>query len=173
MLWTIACQAPLSTGFSRQEYWIGLSSPSPGDLPDPGIEPVSLFLKKKYLFLIDWWLLYNTGLISVIHGHALTSGGHASPPLEAPSHLQPIATPLGYYRARVWVPGHAAVSHWLAVYMWQCMSPCHPLHSPHPLLFPPPLSLSLFSMSASPEPVSLVSPALAGGLFTTSTTWKI
>ena len=38
---------------------------------------------------------------------------------------------------------------------------------------PPPLSLSLFSMSASPEPVSLVSPALAGGLFTTSATWKI
>ena len=36
-----ACQAPLSMGFSRQEYWNKLPFPSPGDLPDPGIEPVS------------------------------------------------------------------------------------------------------------------------------------
>ena len=39
---TIACQAPLSMGFSRQQYWSGLPFPSPRDLPDPGIEPVSL-----------------------------------------------------------------------------------------------------------------------------------
>ena len=39
--WTVACQAPLSMGFSRQEYWSGLPFPSPGDLPDPGIEPGS------------------------------------------------------------------------------------------------------------------------------------
>ena len=37
-LWTIARQPPLSMGFSRQEYWSGLPFPSPGDLPDPGIE---------------------------------------------------------------------------------------------------------------------------------------
>ena len=37
----ITCQAPLSMGFSRQEYWSGLPFPSPGDLPDPGIEPRS------------------------------------------------------------------------------------------------------------------------------------
>jgi len=36
--WTVARQAPLSMGFSRQEYWSGLSFPSPGDLPDPEIE---------------------------------------------------------------------------------------------------------------------------------------
>ena len=41
ILWTIAHQAPLSLGFSRQEYWSGLPRPSPGDLPLPGIEPVS------------------------------------------------------------------------------------------------------------------------------------
>ena len=41
-LWTVAHQAPLSMGFSRQEYWSGLSHPPPGDLPDPGIKPVSL-----------------------------------------------------------------------------------------------------------------------------------
>ena len=39
--WTVACQTPLSTGFSRQGYWSGLPFPSPGDLPDPGIEPGS------------------------------------------------------------------------------------------------------------------------------------
>ena len=41
-LWTVAYQAPLSMGFYRQEYWSGLSHPSPGDPPDPGIEPTSL-----------------------------------------------------------------------------------------------------------------------------------
>ena len=40
--WTAAHQAPLSMGFSRQEYWSGLPFPSPGDLPDPGIKPTSL-----------------------------------------------------------------------------------------------------------------------------------
>ena len=39
---TVAHQAPLSMGFSRQEYWTALPCPPPGDLPDPGIEPVSL-----------------------------------------------------------------------------------------------------------------------------------
>ena len=39
--WTVACQAPLSMEFSRQEYWSGLPFPSPGDLRDPGIEPRS------------------------------------------------------------------------------------------------------------------------------------
>ena len=37
--WTVNCQAPLSMGFLRQEYWSGLPFPSPRDLPDPGIEP--------------------------------------------------------------------------------------------------------------------------------------
>ena len=40
--WTVAHQAPLSMGFSRQEYWSGLSYPSPGDLPDSWIEPMSV-----------------------------------------------------------------------------------------------------------------------------------
>ena len=40
--WTVACQAPLSMGFSRQEYQSGLPCPPPGDLPDPGIKPASL-----------------------------------------------------------------------------------------------------------------------------------
>ena len=82
---TIACQVPLSTGFSRQEHWSRLPFPSPGNLPDPGIEPGSpalqansswlshqeltyvAFKKKKkrrqnllwqlcYIFGLPWWL---------------------------------------------------------------------------------------------------------------------
>ena len=47
--WTIAHQAPLSMGFSRQEYWSGLPFPSPGDLPNPGIEPKSPALQADSL----------------------------------------------------------------------------------------------------------------------------
>ena len=43
-LWTVACQAPLSMGFSRQEYWNGLPFSFPGDLPNLGTEPTSLSL---------------------------------------------------------------------------------------------------------------------------------
>ena len=39
--WTLACKAPLSMGFSRQEYWSRLPCPPPGDLPNPGTEPAS------------------------------------------------------------------------------------------------------------------------------------
>ena len=39
--WTVVHKTPLSMGFPRQEYWSGLPFPSPGDLPDPGIEPAS------------------------------------------------------------------------------------------------------------------------------------
>ena len=45
--WTVAPQAPLSLGFSKQEYWSGLPFPSPGDLPDPGIEPESPALQAE------------------------------------------------------------------------------------------------------------------------------
>ena len=48
-LWTVAHQASLSIGFSREEYWSGLPFPSPGDLPDPGIEPGSLALQADSL----------------------------------------------------------------------------------------------------------------------------
>ena len=47
--WTLAHQAPPSMVFSRQEYWSGLPFPSPGDLPDPGIEPRSPTLQADAL----------------------------------------------------------------------------------------------------------------------------
>ena len=49
-LWTVAYQAPPSMGSSRQEYWSGLPFPSPGDLPDPGIELGSPALQADALF---------------------------------------------------------------------------------------------------------------------------
>ena len=49
--WTVACQASLSIGFFRQEYWSGLPFPSPGDLPDPGIKPRSSALQADSLLL--------------------------------------------------------------------------------------------------------------------------
>ena len=47
--WTVAYQASQSMGFSRQEYWSGLPFPSPGDLPNPGIEPRSPALQADAL----------------------------------------------------------------------------------------------------------------------------
>ena len=46
--WTEVLKAPLSMGFSRQEYWSGLPFPPSGDLPDPGIEPMSPALVGKF-----------------------------------------------------------------------------------------------------------------------------
>ena len=56
--WTVAHQAPLSTGFSRQEYSSGLPFPSPGDLPNPGIDlasPVSLALAGRFFTTSATW----------------------------------------------------------------------------------------------------------------------
>ena len=48
-LWTVACQTPLSMGFSRQEYWKGLPVPSPGDVPNSGVQSRSPALKANSL----------------------------------------------------------------------------------------------------------------------------
>ena len=47
--WTVACQVPPTMGFSRQEYWSGLPFPTPGDLPNPRIEPRSPALQADSL----------------------------------------------------------------------------------------------------------------------------
>ena len=62
-LWTAVCQAPLSVGFFRQEYWSGLPCPLPGDLPNPGIKPaspVSPSLQVDSLLLSHRGSLYRT-----------------------------------------------------------------------------------------------------------------
>ena len=54
--WTVACQAPLSIGFSRQEYWSGLSFPSPGDLPRTGMDLASPASAGRCLTTsVTWW----------------------------------------------------------------------------------------------------------------------
>ena len=72
--WTAACQAPLSMEFSRQQYCSGLPSPSPGDLPEPGIEPASLV-------------------------SAALAGGFFATVSVSPTLKRTV-----YYRAPVWVP---------------------------------------------------------------------
>ena len=63
-LWTVAHQDPLSTGVSRQEYWSGLPSPPPGDLPDPGIE---LTWRTIFMKVFIFKNLYFSDLFSIGH----------------------------------------------------------------------------------------------------------
>ena len=75
-LWTVVSQTPLSMGFSRQEYWSGLPFPSPGDLPNPGIEPGSPALEadaltseppgKPILYLLTFHDETNTSLHGIL-----------------------------------------------------------------------------------------------------------
>ena len=67
--WTVTCQAPLSLGFSRQEYWGGLPVPSPGDLPNPGIKPRSPALQADSL---------PTELLAIVNSMAMNIGVHIS-----------------------------------------------------------------------------------------------
>ena len=63
---TIACQTPLSMGFSSQEYWSGLPFPSPGNLPDPGIKPWSPALQADCLPTkqVQAWNTYQLNLVA-------------------------------------------------------------------------------------------------------------
>ena len=73
--WSVAPQAPLSMGFCRQEYWSGLPFPSPGDLPDLGIEPKSLeragkCLTTELLILVNniffsWFFFFNWSIVDL------------------------------------------------------------------------------------------------------------
>ena len=65
--WTVACQAPLSMGFSRQEYWNGLPCSLPGDLPNPGIGP-------SLLCLLHWRQPTPLCLPGISHGQRSLAG---------------------------------------------------------------------------------------------------
>ena len=78
--WTVAHQHPLSVEFSRQEYWSGLPSPPPGDLPDPGVKPGSPALQADSLspeppvhFPILGSLRFKLFLISLCHIYCVCS----------------------------------------------------------------------------------------------------
>ena len=66
--WMVTCQAPLSMGFSRQEYWSGLPFPSKGDLPDQGIEPGSPALQVDSLLSESQGKLYSLILLVSFSG---------------------------------------------------------------------------------------------------------
>ena len=63
--WTVAYQVPPSMGFSRQEYWSGLPFPSPGDLPDPEIEPGLLHCRQKLYHLSHFLILKQYSAVSL------------------------------------------------------------------------------------------------------------
>ena len=65
--WTVACQAPPSMGFSRQECWSGLPFPSPRDLPNPGIEPGSLTLQTDSLPSEQILLLAELNSVNMVY----------------------------------------------------------------------------------------------------------
>ena len=108
-LWTVACQAYLSLGFPRQEYWNGLPCPPPEDLPDPGIEPESFMspalggrfftnnatqeTTHTFIYLYTGLLLWLSGKesacnagtardVSLIPGSGRSSGGGHGNPLQ-------------------------------------------------------------------------------------------
>ena len=64
-LWTVACWAPLSMRFSRQEYWSGLSCPSPGDLPNSGIKSASL-TSPAFLYVYTYISILMEYIIAVV-----------------------------------------------------------------------------------------------------------
>ena len=73
-LWTVACQAPLSMEFFRQEYWSGLPFSAPGDLPDSGIKPTI-----SYVSCIGKWILYHWttwGALSISEYDLIWHWGH-------------------------------------------------------------------------------------------------
>ena len=85
--WSVAHQASLFMGFSRQEYWSGLPFPSPGDLPDPGIEPRSPALQADALtseppvelgvphFLRGWSASFSVFVLNSFQGMLMVSSG--------------------------------------------------------------------------------------------------
>ena len=135
--WTVAYQAPPSMGFSRQEYWSGLPSPSPGNLPDPGIETWSPVLQ-------------TDALLSEPPGKPTGEAHRGSPsgnqlcmyiyplPVEPPSCcLIPSLQVIPEHRSLLC---HTAVSHQLSVIhtvVWICQR-SSPSSSHPPLLFPCP-----------------------------------
>ena len=90
--WTVACQAPLFMGFSRQEYWSGLLFPSPRDLPNPGIEPRSPALVGRFFTFYAAREAQGGFLLLLLSSHPVVSDclwyhelQHSRPPCPSPS----------------------------------------------------------------------------------------
>ena len=76
-LWTVALQAPLSVGFSRQEYRSGLPCPTPGDLPDPGIEPRSPALAGGFFTTSAAWEAHSAAMLTMENISQVQAGAAA------------------------------------------------------------------------------------------------
>ena len=98
-LWAAACQALLSMGYSRQEYWSGFPFLAPGDLPDPGIEPVSPALQADSLPLHHQG---SPGKCLVLSHQRIQNLGHVKRPLTTGSVLSPLSA--HFFPARKQVP---------------------------------------------------------------------
>ena len=103
-LWTIAHQAPLAIGFSRQEYWSGLPCPPLGDLPDPGIELKSPALQADSLSRSHWgspvpnttFIDFQKLFITLQRNPAPTKHSLPAPALLAPGWYEHISHPYGF-----------------------------------------------------------------------------
>ena len=98
--WTIAHKAPLSMGFSRQEYWNGLPCPPPGDLPNPGIEPKSPALQADSLLSEPSGKPKNTGVgsLALLQGNCPTRGSNPGLP-----HCRWILYQLSHQRSPIYI----------------------------------------------------------------------
>ena len=118
--YTVACQAPLSMGFSRPEYWSGLPFPSAGDLPDPGIEPTSLALqsdslptelwRKHTTTLRKWaagWSPGDVGSISTLLGYLLSFSTPAA--ITENSKHSETSWRKTVRHSRIVLPGHSSI----------------------------------------------------------------
>ena len=144
--WTAAYEAPLSMEFSRQEYWSALPFPTPGDLPDPGIEPESLtslaLAGGFFTTSITWearWLSSYRSLVNICASSPLFSQGPGSSSLSLfwirflegcllPLHLVIF---LGFYLVPSSGTQLSAFSLWLTFcngflfyLLWDCCSSC-------------------------------------------------
>ena len=132
-LWTVACQAPMPVRFSRQEYWSGLPCPSPGGLPDPGIEPKTL---------MHW----QAGSLPLVPpGKCTLSSSVQSSSVQLLSHVRLFATPwTAARRASLYIINSRSL---LKLMSTESVMPSNHLIFCHPLLLLPSIfpSIRVFS----------------------------
>ena len=123
--WTVAGQAALPVGFSRQEYWCGLPFPPPGNLPNSGTEamsPASPAWAGGFFFFFNWKIVaWQCWLVSAIHQYESLIGIHMSPssqtslPPPPPSHPSRLS-----WNASLNSLSHSASFHWLPILYLMC-----------------------------------------------------
>ena len=148
--WTVACQATLSTGFARQDYWSGFPFPSPGDLPDSSIKPfslISLALAGRFFTTSSTWEARDRRITALnccdgfchtaMHiRHQIRSVAQSCPILCDPMNLSTPGLPVHHQLPEFTQTHVQRVS--------DAIQPSHPLPSPSPLAPNPSQHQSLF-----------------------------